>query len=350
MPDELRVAAAAVLGAGVALAAVPLAIRMARRTGFYDVPVGYKGHSRPTPYLGGLGVIVAFAVVGALFGAATSRFEVVVLCALALLAVGTVDDRRGLGPGTRLLVEAAAAVALFAAGAGWSIFASESMNLVLTVVWVVGIVNAFNLMDNMDGAAGTVAAVSASGVAVFAFAGGDPVLAGLLLALAGACAGFLRYNLARPARVFLGDGGSMPVGLVVAAGVMALPFNDGMAGLALLVAAPLAGLPILDTTLVVISRRRRGVQVLSGGRDHLTHRLLSRLGTPLRVAAALALAQAGLCLLAVALADAGAAAVLATATAYVIAGGAAIYVLETPSASRRTSLGTAAPMPEESSA
>ena len=346
MPDELRIVAAAVLAAGGAFVAVPLAIRLAGRTGFYDIPVGYKGHERPTPYLGGLGVIAAFAMAAVLLGGGAWRFEVVVLCALAFLAVGTLDDRRGLGPGIRLAVEAAAAVALFAAGAGWSIFASDSMNLLLTVVWVVGIVNAFNLMDNMDGATGTVAAVSASGVAAVALAAGDPVLAALLLALAGACAGFLPYNLARPSRVFLGDGGSMPVGLVIAAGVMALPFEEGLAGLAVLAAAPLVGLPILDTTLVVISRARRGVQILSGGRDHLTHRLRSRLGSPGRVAAALALAQAALCLVAVALAEAGSTAVLASAFAYVMAGAGAIYMLEAPMGSRAVPL----TLPEESSA
>ena len=81
---------------------------------------------------------------------------------------------------------------------------------------VLAVVNAFNLMDNLDGAAGTVGAVSAAGAGVLATMEGDPMLGALALSLAGACGGFLPFNLSRPARVFLGDGGSMPIGFVVA--------------------------------------------------------------------------------------------------------------------------------------
>src|SRR5205085_10468953 len=103
---------------------------------------------------------------------------------------------------------------------------------------------------------------------------------------------FLPRNLARPARIFLGDGGSMPVGFVIAAGAIAATDANSLHAAALLGGAMLAGLPILDTALVTISRRRAGVTLLTGGRDHLTHRLLTRLGTPRRVALALAIAQA----------------------------------------------------------
>ncbi len=351
---------AVAVGALVAVAAVPLAIRLARRTGFYDVPVGYKGHARPTPYLGGAVVIAAFGLAALTVGGAAVRFEILALCALAFLLVGTLDDRVGLDPGIRVAVEVAAAVALWSAGVGWSVFEAEGWNLLLTIVWVVGIVNAFNLMDNMDGAAGTVAAMSAAGTAAVALVAGDVVLAALMLGLAGACAGFLVHNLARPSRIFLGDGGSMPVGFVIAAGIMSLPFEHGVQGVAVLAAAPLVGLPILDTTLVLISRIRRGAQVVSGGRDHLTHRLASRLGSARRVAVVLAVAQGGLCLLAVTLSEADATSVLAATVTYVAAGAAAIYLLEMlwgaeASDIRTTAVSPAppvptAPVPEEISA
>jgi UDP-GlcNAc:undecaprenyl-phosphate GlcNAc-1-phosphate transferase len=128
----------------------------------------------------------------------------------------------------------------------------------------------------------------------------DLVLAALALALCGGCAGFLRYNLAAPARIFLGDGGSMWVGFVVAGAVMALPSTSGADGLtALAIAALLVGLPVLDTSLVVVSRRRRAIPLMTGGRDHLTHRLHARLRSARAVAATLGMLQGVLCLVAV---------------------------------------------------
>ena len=94
--------------------------------------------------------------------------------------------------------------------------ASDAANLLLTALWVIGVVNAFNLMDNLDGAAASVAAVSAACVGALAVIGDDVPLAVIAFALCGALAGFLRFNLARPSRIFLGDGGSMPIGFLLA--------------------------------------------------------------------------------------------------------------------------------------
>jgi UDP-GlcNAc:undecaprenyl-phosphate GlcNAc-1-phosphate transferase len=203
------------------------------------------------------------------------------------------------------------------------------VDLAVTLLWVVGLTNAFNLMDNMDGAAGTVGAVSAAGAGALATANGDPALGAIAFALAGACAGFLRFNLARPSRIFLGDAGSMPVGLVVAATIMASPEGSlGWAGL--LALAPLAGLPIFDTTLVVISRSRRGLAVLSGARDHLTHRLLEPLGSARAVAAVLAAAQGLLCLLALGLEALPSEQLTFAAAGYLGCGVLAITILDGP--------------------
>jgi UDP-GlcNAc:undecaprenyl-phosphate/decaprenyl-phosphate GlcNAc-1-phosphate transferase len=334
LPDEIRLAGSLVLSLAACAALVPLAMRLALRTGFLDVPVGYKGHARPTPYLGGAAVVGAFVLVALALGGAGSRFGAILVWALVMFVVGTVDDRRGLHPGTRLAIEVVAAGALWHYGLGWAVFGNDVADIALTVFWIVGVVNAFNLMDNMDGAAGTVAAVSALGVAAVATAEGDVVLAALVLGIAGACLGFLPFNLARRSRIFLGDGGSMPIGFTIGAAIMALPADAAGGWVTLLVAAPLVALPILDTTLVVVSRRRRGVQVMSGGRDHLTHRLHARLGSAQNVALCLAAAQGVLCLTAIGLSQAGRAPVIAAALTYVMAGVAAIYALEV---SRRAS-------------
>jgi UDP-N-acetylmuramyl pentapeptide phosphotransferase/UDP-N-acetylglucosamine-1-phosphate transferase len=198
-----------------------------------------------------------------------------------------------------VVTEAGFATALWAADLGWNVFDSDAANLALTNAWVIGLTNAFNLMDNMDGAASTVASVTGVATGVLAIAEGDVALAALCFGLAGACLGFLRYNLAGGgARIFLGDGGSLPIGLVLAATIMTVPGGEANWEL-VLAASILAGLPVVDTALVMISRRRSGVPVLRGGRDHLTHRLLPRLATPRQVALTLALLQAGLGALAI---------------------------------------------------
>jgi len=281
-----------VVALGATLLLTPLAIRLAQLTGFYDHPVGYKGHVAPTAYLGGTAVIGAFLLAAAIFGSGASAFVPIAIGAAVLLGVGTIDDRYGLGPLTRLAIEVAAAAVLYAAGIGWTLFAGDALNLVFTVVFVVGVVNAFNLMDNMDGATGTVAGVSGAGLGVLAAAQGSPEMAAIGFALSGACLGFLRFNLASPSRIFLGDGGSMPIGFVVAALIMAMPGTRHLGWAFVPVAVVLVGLPALDTTLVVVSRLRRGAGVFTGGRDHLTHRLRIKLGSARRVAAVLGGTQA----------------------------------------------------------
>jgi UDP-GlcNAc:undecaprenyl-phosphate GlcNAc-1-phosphate transferase len=330
LPDELQLAGAFALSLIAALVFVPVAMRIAVRTEFVDVPGGYKGHARATPYLGGLAVVAAVALGLFVSGAATSRFAALFVWAFVLFVVGTVDDRRNLSPLPRLIIEIIAAAALWNYGLGWGVFDSDILNIALTVIWIVGCVNAFNLMDNMDGAAATVAGVSATGLAALGVVYGESALALLGATLAGACLGFLRYNLAKPARIFLGDGGSMPIGLVVAGAVMAAPHTQTSGLSVMLALAPMVGLPLLDTTLVVISRRRGGRPVLSGGRDHLTHRLRAMLGSTRAVVFALASVQAVLCMMALGLSQVGIVFTLGAAVALLVMAGVTIFVLENP--------------------
>jgi UDP-GlcNAc:undecaprenyl-phosphate/decaprenyl-phosphate GlcNAc-1-phosphate transferase len=287
------------------LAATPIAIRVANRLRFYDQPGGYKVHPGATPYLGGAAVVAGLALATLLFIGAETKLLAILGGAGLMLAVGTVDDRRTVRPSIRLVTTSAAAVLLWASGVGWSVFGSDAANLALTIVWVIGIVNAFNLMDNMDGAAATVAAVSGAGVAALAVINDDPTGAALALGLAGACVGFLKDNLASPARIFLGDGGSMPIGFVLAAAVMGLS-EMGVSGVSALVPAALfVGLAIFDTTLVIVSRSRRRVRIYRGARDHVTHRLLPLLHSPRAVVIVLAVVQSVFCGLAIAAAALG---------------------------------------------
>jgi UDP-GlcNAc:undecaprenyl-phosphate/decaprenyl-phosphate GlcNAc-1-phosphate transferase len=287
----------AVVAAVVAAVATPLAISVARRVEFYDTPRGYRQHRSPTPLLGGAAVIGAFIVAAVAVGA-NGKLLVLLVGAVGLWVVGTIDDLIAVAPMWRLLTETAVALALVSVGLGWSVY-GEAGDVVLTVLWVVGLINGFNLMDNLDGACGSVACASAAGIGTLAALNGDFVVAGLALALASSCAVFLHWNLAGPARIFLGDGGSRPIGLLIAGLAIAAGRHVAVGHAQVIVGALMAGVVILDTALVSLSRTRRGVTLVTGGRDHLSHRLLPVLRSPQGVAAALAVSQAALCVLAI---------------------------------------------------
>ena len=302
MSPELNAPAAFLLAAVTAYLVTPVTIRVAVRTGFFDRPSGYKGHRAPTPYLGGTAIVAGFLVAALLFGGGTTGNGVIVACAVGIWLLGTVDDRFSLPLLPRVGVEVGVALLIWATGHGWSALNWAPGDLALTMLWVVGVTNAFNLMDNMDGTAATTAAVSALGAGALALVNGQTTLAALCLAIAGACAGFLPHNLAGPARSFMGDGGSLTVGFLVACASMAAAAGNSPGLSAVVVAALLVSLVILDTGLVTFSRGRAGRQILLGGNDHLTHRLARRFGSPRRVAALLGAVQLGLCAATVAVA------------------------------------------------
>jgi UDP-GlcNAc:undecaprenyl-phosphate GlcNAc-1-phosphate transferase len=317
------------LAAALAYLATPYAIALADRLHFYDKPAGYKGHLAPTPYLGGAVVVAGLLVALSLAAGAWEKTAPLLGGVLALFALGTLDDRRGVSPALRVLAELAVGVLIWATDLGWHLHAGAAVDLTLTCLWVVAVVNAFNLFDNMDGAASTMALVVAAGAALIGVVNNDVWLAVGAASLCGACLGFLPRNVSSPARIFLGDGGSMPMGFAVAVLVMVAAGTSPVAWRSLLVALLLVGIPALDTSLVIVSRRRRGVSVLLGGRDHLTHRARKLLPSARAVALLLGIIQAGLCVLAVLATQDEASFLVLSASAYLLAAGTAIVMLDT---------------------
>jgi UDP-GlcNAc:undecaprenyl-phosphate GlcNAc-1-phosphate transferase len=305
----------------------PLAIKVAFKTGFVDRPAGYKGHKQPTPYLGGSAITIGL-LAGAAVGGIPSRYALIVLCAVGVWLLGTLDDKVNLPIILRVAIEVGIGIALSVSGLGWTVFHQGVADAALSVLWVLGVMNAFNLMDNMDGASATVAAVSSLGAGTLALVAGRPGLAPLCFAIAGACAGFLPRNLASPARIFMGDGGSLPLGLLVSAVAMSAVNRDYLGPKGVIIGALLVGLVILDTTLVTFSRSRAGRPVLSGGRDHLTHRLVKRVGTPRRVALTLATTQLLVCGVTIVVAKAGEGWVLAAGGLALVLGAVLIWQFE----------------------
>jgi UDP-GlcNAc:undecaprenyl-phosphate/decaprenyl-phosphate GlcNAc-1-phosphate transferase len=322
--------------AAVAIAAVatylltPLAIKLAVRASFFDLPAGYKGHDTPTPYLGGTAILAGVLAGVLIAGGLAVHYLPIIACAVAVWVMGTIDDKVNLPIRLRVLVEVAVGVTLASTGLGWTVFHQGLADGLLTVVWVVGVMNAFNLMDNMDGASATTAAVSALGAGTLALMSGRPGLAPLCFATAGACAGFLPRNLANPARIFMGDGGSLPLGLIVAATAMSAVTRDYLGPRGVVIAALLVGLVIFDTTLVTVSRSRAGTSIFSGGRDHTTHRLAGLVGGSSRhVALTLAITQFLLCGVTIGVAEAGSGWALLAGAVCVVFGAALLWQFET---------------------
>jgi UDP-GlcNAc:undecaprenyl-phosphate/decaprenyl-phosphate GlcNAc-1-phosphate transferase len=329
MTLAVRLSVGFAMACAFAYVATPYAISLADRLQFYDKPVGYKGHARPTPYLGGAPVMAGFVV--ALLLAAGDGYKTAPLVGgVALLwVVGTIDDRKTVSPALRVLLELGLAVLVWACGLGWNLHMGFALDLGLTCLWILAVVNAFNLFDNMDGAASTMALAVSAGAALIGVVRGDAWLAVGAASLGGACLGFLPRNLSPPARIFLGDGGSMPLGFAAAVLVMVAAGTSTVAWQSLLVALLLVGIPALDTSLVIVSRRRRGVSLLTGGRDHLTHRARRFLPSARSVALSLGALQAVVSVTAVLASQGGTSFLVISAIVYILAAACAIVVLET---------------------
>jgi len=185
------------------------------------------------------------------------------------------DDRRGLGPLLKLAGQTVAAGILVLTGVRIGTFPWEIVNVIVTLGWVVVITNAMNLLDNMDGLSGGIGAAAAIYFLLLAAINDQYLVGALSAALVGACVGFLVYNF-NPASIFMGDAGSLFLGFVLAAVGIKLRFPEGLEIVTWMVPVLILGLPLFDTTLVIISRLRRGLNPLTTpGKDHVSHRLVA---------------------------------------------------------------------------
>ena len=277
MNSFLLMAASALI---IAIGGTPLVRYVAMRLGILDQPAARKIHQTPMPLMGGAAIYIAFIAALAFWGERRYVNELVGIFVGATLVslVGALDDRRGLGSYVKLAFQVAAAAILIISGVQVRLF-NGIMDIVLTFLWVVGITNAFNLLDNMDGLSSGVATIAAAFFTLLAAMSDQYLVGTLAAALCGACAGFLVYNW-NPARIFMGDTGSLFLGFLLAAVGIKLRFPMNSASVTWLIPALILALPIFDTTLVFISRLRRGKNPLvTAGKDHLSHRLAQLTGS-----------------------------------------------------------------------
>lgn len=258
----------------------PMARRLALRYDVLDRPTGSKQHTSAMPYLGGLALVLAVLGAAGTYAIirppASSLGELGVVMALALVVagVGFRDDVRSLSPIVRLVIETAAAAGLWMVDVRIGLFGHDLLNFLATVIWVVGLTNAQNLLDNVDGLAAGVAAVAAGWVLVIAAANGQFLVASLAAGVMGCAVGFLWHNF-HPAKIYMGDGGSLFLGFLLAYLTIKLRFGGRMSS-PVITATLLMGVPIFDTALVTINRLRHRRSPLLGGTDHVSHRLLHK--------------------------------------------------------------------------
>jgi UDP-GlcNAc:undecaprenyl-phosphate GlcNAc-1-phosphate transferase len=266
-------------------ALTPLMRRIAIATDVIDRPnSSHKSHKQPVPYLGGVAIIIGVIAISystsLVSNFTTNTFWLatsVLGPALLLGLIGLWDDLKNLQPLPRFIAQSIAGV--FTAGilvatdnvgnpTGSSLFDS-----IITVVWVVGICNSINFFDNLDGGAAGTVAISSIALAFLALNGDQYLIAALSTVTAGATLGFLVWNKS-PAKIYMGDAGALFLGVLLATLTIRLkPDSDTQIG-SYFTPIFLLAIPILDTTVAVLSRLRRHLSPFQGGQDHLSHRLV----------------------------------------------------------------------------
>jgi UDP-GlcNAc:undecaprenyl-phosphate GlcNAc-1-phosphate transferase len=272
VPAWLRYLIAFLIPLVATLILTPMAGRLAGRFDIMDRPGAHKTHLGATPYLGGVAVAGGLLLVGWLSAGASGQLFVAVGGALVLGFVGLLDDVQPVSPWIRLAYQVVAAISLWLVGIRAGVFDATWIDLPITLLWVVAVTNAFNFIDNMDGIAAGVAIASALGIAAIAGYNGDYLVTSLALATAGAALGFLRYNIP-PAKIFLGDAGSMLLGFMIAALILKLDLPVGPSPPRVLSTMLLAGVPLFDLSVVVIARVRDRRPIWRGSTDHTSHRM-----------------------------------------------------------------------------
>ncbi len=290
----------AVIGAAISFLSTPLVKKLAFKLGAIDIPKDDRRvHKNPIPRLGGLAIFLGFIISSIVLLkindlSFNNEMLGMLLGASIILVMGMIDDIKPLPAKVKLLTQIVAALVLIKFGMrieyvtnffkvdGISFLSNNTiafgvLSIPITIFWVVGITNTVNLIDGLDGLAAGISAIAALTLAYVAYA--NPQLNNnqqtvmMTLALAGSCIGFLPYNF-NPAKIFMGDTGSLFLGYILAA-ISINGFIKGATALAMVVPVLALGLPIFDTTFAILRRAFNGRPIMEADKGHLHHRLLS---------------------------------------------------------------------------
>ena len=255
----------------------PFAIRLARGLNFLDYPLGHKSHRQPTPLLGGATIFAALSI-SLLVALVLGWLELsrilfgYYLCSLTIVLIGLTDDRWGLSPARKFFGQLATALLFLSFYDPGLTSLGFPLGFFLILFWIVGLINALNFLDNMDGLCSGITLVASLSFAVLALLEGQALLLVISLCLAGGFLAFLKFNI-NPARIFLGDAGSMLSGFSLA--VMGLLFvSEIRTQYAILAPLLILSYPIFDISFVTFTRLKQGKKFYQGGQDHSSHRLV----------------------------------------------------------------------------
>lgn len=258
----------------------PLVRMLAVKIGAIDAPDARKVHQVSIPRLGGLAIYIGYMVSLLYSVKDISSVKGLIIGSVILVAVGIWDDVKQIGPKTKLLGQIVAALmlpifdnAIHFISIGDHMLYLEYLSIPLTVFWIVGFTNIVNLIDGLDGLAAGISLIACIAICIVTLQMGQVDLACITLALAGAACGFLRYNF-NPAKIFMGDTGSMLLGYTMAA-ISVMGSVKTAATVGLVVPVIVLGLPILDTLFAIVRRRINGRPVFQPDKGHLHHRLLA---------------------------------------------------------------------------
>lgn len=333
------VAAALVVALLISLVSTPVVKNLAAKVGAVDVPKDNRRmHDHPIPRMGGLAIFFGFVLSVLIFAELTPQLRGMLLGASMIVVLGIFDDIYDLRALFKLVVQIIAAMIAVVGGnvitdlSNPNIFSSNPywhlgwLSVPVTVIWIVGMTNAVNLIDGLDGLSCGVSSISSLTLLVIALLVGEPPVALLVAALAGACLGFLPYNM-NPAKIFMGDTGSTFLGYVLA--VISIQGLFKMYTLiSFVVPFLLFGLPIFDTCFAFIRRIAHGQSPMHADRGHVHHRLIDMGFSQKQAVAVLYVITAILGLSAVVLTTSGAVKAMLLLVAFCAAGAVALSIFQ----------------------
>jgi len=251
----------------------PIMRRGAIQFGIVDNPDGkLKNHREPVPYMGGIAIYLAFLLALAFTFHFNKEALGLLLAGTIVLLLGLIDDLGVLKPWVKLAGQLVAVLVLVKSGIMIKLtFVPTYISIPLTFLWLVGMTNAFNIIDIMDGLSAGVAFIACLAFFGVALVNGRVTIAIMAIALAGSVLGFLRYNYS-PARIYMGDAGSMFLGLIIGALAMIGSYTQHNV-LGFLAPVMILGIPIFDTAFVMLVRWKKGLPVFRGSPDHFAIRL-----------------------------------------------------------------------------
>jgi len=252
----------------------PLVIKIAYKLDLIARPNELRWHKNTTALLGGVAIYVAFLVPVLFFVDIDKTLGGLLVATSLIFLLGLADDILRISPQLKIIGQIFVSCVILAFGIKFEIIPIRWIIIPLTIFWIVGITNAFNLLDNMDGLSSGIAFITCSFLFIYSLLNGMHNVAFLCAILAGSSLGFLRYNF-YPARIFMGDCGSMFLGMTIAI-IATIGTANHVSNLLVTLAIPVLILvvPIFDTTFVALMRRLKGQPISQGGRDHTSHRLM----------------------------------------------------------------------------